>query len=204
MLHNISHSFHYIFISEWKILNGHLSKLPFPTSKNTQKARFSLQFPTCTSPISLANQASPVQSTLPDTPWCVESLRCTQPHPPHMLTSPVVTLGPLKNQIFSFFDWNLATALALLHMVWFQWNLVCWNGLGVGYQPANIPQIDLSEHKCYSSKSWPREWFRRKVETPLDHTHLVILQNDNRTAYAQGLGVYTCKILDFHQHIAAH
>ena len=142
-----------------------------------------------------------MQSILPDTPWCVESLRCTQPHPPHMLTSPVVTLGPLKNQIFSFFDWNLATALALLHMLWFRWNLVCWNGLGVGYQPANISQIDLSEHKCYSSNPWPREWFRWKVETPLDHTHLVILQNDNRTAYAQGLGVYTCKISDFHQHV---
>lgn len=145
-----------------------------------------------------------MQSILPDTPWCVESLRCTQPHPPHMLTSPVVTLGPLKNQIFSFFDWNIATALALLHMLWFRWNLVCWNGLGVGYQPANISQIDLSGHKCYSSKSWPREWFRWKVETPLDHTHLVILQNDNRTAYAQGLEVYTCKISDFHQHIAKH
>ena len=141
-----------------------------------------------------------MQSILLDTPWCVESLRCTQPHPPHMLTSPVVTLGPLKNQIFSFFDWNLATALALLHMLWFRWNLVCWNGLGVGYQHANIPQIDRSEHKGYSRKSWPREWFRWKVETPLDHTHLVILQNDNRTAYAQGLEVCTCKNTAFHQH----
>ena len=184
------------------MLNGHLSKLPFPTSKNTQKARFSLQFPTCSNPISLANPASPVQSILPDTPWWVESLRCTQPHPPHMLTSPVVTLGPLKNQIFSFFDWNLATALALLHMLWFRWNLVCWNGLGVGYQPANISQIDRSEVCSYSRKSLPREWFRWKVVTPLDHTHLVILQNDNRTAYAQGLEVYTCKNTAFHQHIA--
>ena len=145
-----------------------------------------------------------MQSILLDTPWCVESLRCTQPHPPHMLTSPVVTLGPLKNQIFSFFDWNLATALALLHMLWFRWNLVCWNGLGVGYQPANIPQIDRSEHKHYSRKSWPREWFRRKVVTPLHHTHLLILQNDNRTAYAQGPEVCTHKNTAFHQHIATH
>ena len=204
MLHNISHSFHYIFISEWKILNGHLSKLPFPTSKNTQKARFSLQFPTCSSPISLANTASPVQSTLPDTPWCVESLRCTQPHPPHMLTSPVVTLGPLKNQIFSFFDWNLATALSLLHMLWFQWNLVCWNGLGVGYQPANISHIDLSEHKRYSKNPWPREQFRRNFETHISQTHQLRFWNDNRTKDAQRPEVCTHTNTAFYQHLTTH
>ena len=186
------------------MLNAHLSKLPFPTSKNTQKARFLLQFPTCSSPISLANTASPVQSILLDTPWCVESLRCTQLHPPHMLTSPVVTLGPLKNQIFSFFDWNLAAALALLHMLWFQWNLVCWNGLGVGYQPANLPQSDRSEHKCYSRKSWPREWFRRKVEIHISQTHQLRFWNVNRTKDAQRPEVCTCTNTAFYQHITTH